>query len=322
MAPGVGFTIPIAATIGYLVITGSFEYFIDIVRNFYPLYGQMTYTLQSSILPSDRPAYVILNMIYMSRNTLWLIPAIVAIGLLRLRRNFNTPQKLQFWLLISLILCYWIMPALAGQFFTYHWIIFLYFILQLGSFCFIDDEPVPQVRRYPNRPFINALLPRVTMIVVILVSPLVPQEFNDQIRGLPLPPPNDGRVDTFSGYLSAHMQPGDRVQALDWTGGALQAMLMTQAVPATRFTEDFWLYAYLYDPYIQGLRSQFIAQFSAAMPRFVLEVFGPDRPWITGPDTSHDFQALQTILAANYQVVLEGDQYRIYQRRPSTTEAF
>ena len=123
-------------------------------------------------------------------------------------------------------------------------------------------------------------------------------------------------MEELTAYLNMHLHPGDSVQALDWTGGPLQSMLMAQApVAVTRFAYASMLYADVSQPYLQSLRSEFITQFRRSQPRYVLEVYDDSSPWINGPDTTRSFPELQTDLDNQYQVVLQGNGYRIYERR-------
>ncbi len=122
------------------------------------------------------------------------------------------------------------------------------------------------------------------------------------------PPPRNGRVDLVAGFLEQHLQPGDRVQPLDWTGGGVvQAMLVARAQVATRFVNDFHFYHHLSEPYIQDLRKEFIGDLKAAPPRLSSATRGGDKPWVRGEDTTRVFNSLESFIETNYQVVLEED---------------
>src|SRR5579859_2624615 len=53
---------------------------------------------------------------------------------------------------------------------------------------------------------------------------------------------------------------------------------------------------FLSTSYIQGLRTEFIAEFSAAMPRFVLEVYGLTGPGLLAPIPATTFQHCRLFL--------------------------
>jgi hypothetical protein len=56
-------------------------------------------------------------------------------------------------------------------------------------------------------------------------------------------------------------------------------------------------------------------ELQTAKPRFVIEVFTEDKPWITGLDTSREFPELREYLNEDYSVVVDREDYRIYERR-------
>ncbi len=105
-----------------------------------------------------------------------------------------------------------------------------------------------------------------------------------------MPPPKDGRVDEIAAFLQSNFKPGDLVQPLDWTGGAVHAMLIARAQLATRFVYDFHFYHHISSPYIQGLRGQFIESMKETRPRFVIQITADDKPWVSGPDTTREFR--------------------------------
>ena len=114
-------------------------------------------------------------------------------------------------------------------------------------------------------------------------------------------------------FLREHLQPGELVQPLDWTGGAVHGMLEARAPLATRFMYDFHFYHHVDTPYIARLRRQFLRQLSESRPRFVIQVF-EGRPWPGGPGTTRDFPLLQTLLDTEYRVVREAETYRVLER--------
>ena len=109
--------------------------------------------------------------------------------------------------------------------------------------------------------------------------------------------------------LDARLSNSDRVQPLDWTAGAVHAMLIAKALPATPYIYDYYFYHYLSEPYIQEIRQRYIQALRAQPPRFMLDVSDKLRP--TGIDTTDRFPELEALLKANYRTVKQGDNYRI-----------
>ena len=91
-------------------------------------------------------------------------------------------------------------------------------------------------------------------------------------------------------------------------------MLETRAHIATPFGFDFYFYHHVSNPYIQDLRTKFINDLEVSSPRFIVEVTAVDKPWVSGEDTSHEFLDYR-ILAENYSITIEEDDYVIYERR-------
>ena len=138
------------------------------------------------------------------------------------------------------------------------------------------------------------------------------RNFISQLRGEPIKAPVAGRVDAIDAFLRSHLKPGDTVQPLDWTGGALHAMLKARAVVATPYIYDYHFYHHVNDPYIQKIRARFIARLKEKRPKFIIHVLDEPRPW--GKDTSTDFPELQRFLEKNYSRVSAGHGYEILQR--------
>lgn len=296
----IGFLIPIIAIIIWLASTNALTPFLDIALNYWSLYSQINGELV--ILSSTQRLSYILNLVWrFGGHGLWLIPAAFAIYL---------NQNKKTYLLASLALCYAIYPAFTGQFFPYHYILFLYFIIILASLSLPNSRfPIPNHQlRITNYASLIFLL---TILFTIKPS----QTFLRQINNQPIVTSSDRAVE-ISNFLEKNLEEGDFVQPLDWTGGTLLAMLETRAPIATEYVFDFYFYHHISDPYIQNLRNDFMSQLQDSMPRFIIEVTSADKPWIGGDDTSRTkFPELQNFLDENYSITIQKDDYVIYERR-------
>ena len=105
------------------------------------------------------------------------------------------------------------------------------------------------------------------------------------------------------------------MQPLDWTGGAVHAMLIARARPATEFIYDFHFYHHVSNPYIQELRRRFLAEMRSAKPRFVIQFTSDVKPWPNGSDTSRQFPELQQYLEANYLPCQKTPDYVLWERK-------
>jgi len=298
----IGFLIPVSLVTAWLAFNHALTPFISIAKNYWPLYAQINGRME--ITPANERLSFLLSQVWrLGGYGLWLIPAALGVYL---------NQNKQTYLLASLALVYAIYPVLSGQFFPYHYIPFIYFILLLASTA-ISIFHLPLSTHHLPRAFILHLSSFVLLSAIIL-SIRPSQTFIRQLEGKPIAIAADRAVE-ISRFLEKHLEPGDKVQPLDWTGGTLLAMLETHAHIATDYVFDFYFYHDVSQPYIQSLRADFMTQLQKASPRFVVEVTAIDKPWVSGENTTRDFPELRTFLAAKYSVTIQKDDYVIYERK-------
>ena len=302
-----GFAIPVFMVLAWLAFTGALTPFLDIARNYWPLYaqvnGQMEITAQSTRIP-----FLLTQSLKLGGHAIWLLPALIGIYLV------PQQQKRQAYLLASLALCYAIYPAFSGQFFEYHYIPFVYFIVLLASLTLVSHTESLSVKHssfifYPS----SFLLSSFILFAIILVNLRPSPTFIRQINGRPIAKTTDRAVE-IARYLEENLKDGDTVQPLDWTGGTLLAMLETRAHIATPYVFDFYFYHHVSTPYIQSLRADFMSDLQEAHPRFIVEVTAIDKPWLSGEDTTREFPELRVFLNENYSVTIQEDDYVIYER--------
>ncbi len=295
-----GFSIPVFIMIIWLGPTGALTPFLNIASNYWPLYsqidGQMAINAGAGRIP-----FLLNQFLRFGGNALWLIPALIGIYL---------NQNKKVYLLASLALCYAIYPALSGQFFPYHYIPFVYFIILLASLTI----PATQffTLREPRSDAFYSLLPSFFFLLAIFINIRPSTTFLRQLEGKPIFIAAS-RADEISRFLEKNLQAGDTVQPLDWTGGALLAMLETRTHIATPYIFDFYFYHHVSTPYIQSLRADFMNDLKLTNPHFIIEITAIDKPWVSGEDTSREFPELRTFLNENYSVTIQKDDYVIYE---------
>jgi len=299
---GLGFIIPLGVAGLYLWRENALRSFLDIALNYWPLYNQLSGD-QVLLSGGERLRYLVERALTLRDYPIWLAPALLGLFNSQFLVPLDASQKRKARLLFWLAVCYALYPLAGGTFWIYHWIPFGYFILQLSSLCVLE---LPATLPWLERNF---------AALALLFTMLVALNFPNLGKRLETPPPpRNGRVDLVAGYLEQHLQPGDRVQPLDWTGGgAVQAMLIARAQVATRFVNDFHFYHHLSEPYIQDLRKEFVGDLKAAPPRFIISYSNGDKPWVRGEDTTREFNSLKRFIEANYRVMLEEDGITIYE---------
>jgi hypothetical protein len=299
----VGFGAPVLCVLAHLWLTGALASFVDIAANYWPLYGGLS-GWHETISGLRRLSYLVEGYRVLGGFAFWVAPAAVGVYVALYGSELSDGQKRGVRLLLGLAFFYSIYPVFSGQFWPYHWLPFLYFLMQLSSLCLVE--------RPQNTSRGAHLFP--TLVLALVIAAAVPLPvFQDALAGR-VAAPKGGRVDEIAAFLRQNLRPGDTVQPLDWTGGAVHAMLISEARIATPFIYDFHFYHHISKDYIKGLRRRFIEALEEGRPRFVINVFGGDKPWVWGADTTTEFFELQSFLGANYRAVYGGNGYVIHRR--------
>lgn len=251
---------------------------------------------------ADWALYATQSLAALGRQTLWLAPA--AAGLLLAFSVARPPEAARRAVVLALgmAVVFALLPALAGQFEPGNWLPMLYFLAVLSGLCLL---PVID----PAAGWFLRVFPAALLILVLFLRR---DAAWDLVAGDPPAAPADGQVDAMAAYLRGRLQPGDRVQPLDWGGGAAQAMLLAGAQPATRFTSD---QVFLRDPgsdSVKALRAGLIDGLTARPPRFVLYVAGY-RFTGDGANVATDFPELSALLGSQYRLAFSSDTFRVYE---------
>ena len=301
--PGIaGFSLPLIATLVYLGVNGALAPFLDIILNYWPLYTHLTDN-HVTIAGLPRIEYYFDEYRKLGGFSLWMAPATVGAFISLYHSKLDNLQRRQVALLIGMAVCYGIYPLFTGQFWKYHWFLFLFFSLQISSLCLVT---LPEEKSKGNY-----LFPVIILFVIFGMTA-------DHLfyRSLMLGNvPSSARItrsDEIANFLTTHLEPGDTVQPLDWMGGALDAMLKSRAKIATPFVYDFYFYHHVSSDYIQGLRKEFIKDLVRSNPRFVIRITR-DRSQVSGEDTTRKFVELNSILEENYKVLYEGNGYIVFE---------
>jgi hypothetical protein len=299
-----GFAAPTLLAALWLWATGSLAPFVEIVVHYWPLFAGLDGHHRVLEGPA-RLEYALAQYARLGGHTLWLAPALLGTYLALFASELSRSARAQVVLIAGLCFSASLYTAASGRFWDYHWLLFLYFLLLLAALCFAAPRPAASAlqRIFP--------LAVVWLVIVGLLRP--PAIVGEQLRGRPLPAPNAGRVDEIAEYLRRELRPGDTVQPLDWTGGAIHALLIARAPAATPWITDFQFYHHTSDPYIREIRERFVADLTRAKPRFVVRV-GHERDLPRGRDASWRIEGLEQILARDYRFDRRGEGYTILRR--------
>lgn len=302
----VGFALPLVAIVFKLWLNGSLHTFLDTATNYWPLYGAISGKLEYVPDPAIRLASRWKEFTGFGGFTAILVPTMLGIFISFFNAEQDSARRRIVLLTASLAVAYAIHTFLAGKYWAYQWLEFAYFAIVLASLCLLSP-PIPARNS-------RILYPAIVLFVAMAAFISPPAQFMAALTGKPLFNQNLARADQIGEFLKKRLKPHDRVQALDWTGGAIQGMLIARAQPATTFLVDAGLYCRVSHPYIQKWRLRFIKELQESKPRFIIQV-ETNRPWITGPDTSKEFPELEDLLKSHYTAVFEGDGYSILERK-------
>lgn len=298
----IGVLLPIIGFGIWLYVIGAHRAFLDIALNYWPLYTHLNGQF-ATISGMPRLVYLFQKMRTFAGLSLWVAAALIGSYVVLFVTSMNQLQKRQVSLLLFLALAYTIYPIFAGQFFTYHWLLYLFFIIQLSSLCLVKQPA-------ELRP-VQRLFPVLVLLFVIFTS--LPVRIFFTMLTSHSADKREERVNQISDFLKENIVNGDTVQPLDWTGGTIHALLRSKTMIATPFIYDFHFYHHVSNGYIQQLRKRFIRDLQDSKPRFILQVTDEDKPWPSGADTTREFKELQSILDAHYRIVRKGEGYLIYQ---------
>lgn len=300
-----GMALPLALVFLWLWRSGGLAGYREMLTYHLPLY--LSLTGEHKVITSQvlRWLYDLQEVGKIGGFGIWLAPAALGTYLALQQAGLDRKRRLFVLLMVGQLVMYGIYVVLGAKFWPYHWLPFLYFTTLLASLCLLA---LPDVTGAAAR-----LAPVITLAVVCFLAFPPSNDFYGQLWGQTPRSPEGGRADAIAAYLADHLEPGDTVQALDWTGGGNHALLIVKAKMATPFFEDYEFYHHISNPFIQELRRRFVSRLQEVKPRFIVEVLV--KPRVSGPDTTTEFPALRQFMDEHYTVASTGDGYLIYEWR-------
>jgi hypothetical protein len=297
-----GCSVPIAAAFAWVQAHGASDAFLDIVQGYWPLYNELTGARPHHVLSGSDLWWYRVDRFIFSRDLRQLIlwPAAGGVWLALTYSTLDAPRRARVILLLAVAVALEIYPLAAGKYWGYHWLPSIYGASLLTGLCFVPLDPLRRPRHV------------VAAAVVLIVSAQlagVAREWRAYLL-------RDGTptvAEEIAGELAPRLAPGDTVQPLDWTGGAVHALLLTRTRIATPFLYDFYFYHHPDSGYVTALRRRFLDQLAAARPAFVVMTDQLRR--LEGPRTTYRFDALTGLLARDYCVVVATRRFVLYERR-------
>jgi hypothetical protein len=311
---GTGLVAPLAIAMVWLAANAAFTPFTEMLFHYIPLHSAMT-GWHENISGLHRVGYLIENTVMLGGYGVLFVGALFGAYIVAERNDIQKPVAMSFLCVLLCALSYAVYPTLAGKFWGYHYMPFAYFCAISTGFCFFSWNSKSSPRGLFR---FRGVLPIMAFFAAVTIQLNLPRYVLslkwDLSSGVEVHAPKGGRVDEIATWLKARLRQDDTVQPLDWTGGALHAMLLSEARLATTFMYDYHFYHHVSRPLIQELRRSFIRQLQTSRPRFVIEV-ETNKPWVSGLDSNRSFPELKDLLNRHYVVAFRGNGYLIHERK-------
>ncbi len=289
-----GGTLPVVASLAWLAHAGALTAFASMVRDYLPLHLQQS-GAHVFLAPAAHARYLLVHALYLGG--LAPLLACAAVGGMLVDRQLGEERRKQllFRCVCAVLAIYALVPVLAGQFWDYHYQPFQYWLIALLSLL-----ALPLLRGRAAVSACAALL----LTGCWLYSARHSHTFAAR-------PAKGGLVAAMASTLERYVPPGAPVQPLDWTSGAVHALLRTGHPLGTQFLYDYHFYHHVATPYIQSLRGRFLAELVERRVSFILEVRRPYKDVVSGVGTSDRFDALTRLLEERYETLYETPGYRL-----------
>ncbi|MBE7466496.1 MAG: hypothetical protein HS116_23750 [Planctomycetes bacterium] len=309
---GAGFGLVLGLGVLALAIHGGIFAFWDTVRNYWPVYTQQMFDgAIRTATPAERQEFFF-NALYSFKNLngrqLLILPALLASVAYWDSSGANPNLRATARLLRTCLVLYYLEVLIVGNFHPYSWIPMVYFMIALCSLIFAN-LPIA----------VSSNMKRVltwgTFGCLVWSLWYLPHSFVNQIHGRPPITPWTHRTAEMVAYLKPRLEPNDKIQALDWLGGTERVQTELQADNGTEFLTDVVFFHATSHPYVKLLQQRFLDQMAASPPRFVIPV-DYTRMYTVDPTDDGSFRKqVGALLAARYKVVVQGDGYRILERK-------
>jgi hypothetical protein len=292
----------IAAPIG----TAGLASYLEIVREYYPLYHQMNG--QGSLWELHGPSDY-LRRYGVDAFELILDYRFAALSFLGLALAWNLRERkllAQVVTLSGVALSALLYVPVTGKFWPYHSFPLFYALSLLAGLAVSDAL----VRSSIQAAWQNGIV----CLAIALSLPLGTMlgeywRWRDDRAYLV----KGGRVALIARYLEEHTRPGEPVMALDTTSGALHGLYQARRPMYGRLVYDYMLYHHIDAPYIQRMRAELLDQIADGGFDVLVRM---DDTWSRRPN----FPELDTTIAAHFDVALQENAVTIFRRRTREQE--
>ena len=292
-----------AFLIGGLALLGAADDWFWLLRNYLPLYAQLSGQLgfePDILLGWQERIRFIVDESY--AGTTWALPLAAWLTLMIDRRSeWGRAGAMA----ASFLFVAWLYPIPPGTFWTYH---------QTPAFfaAGVVLAVLVGARIDATR---GTRLDRVIVVCAALwlAQGQMTRWVENAVRNRDVGGGNGAATD-LAAYLRTHRAPGETVQPLDTVIGVVDGMWRADAPLATSFTYQFMFFHHPNSPTIQLFRARFLRELDAARPALIVRAAGAG--WLCGGVASTpDFDELERLIADHYQVEHTASEFTVYRRR-------
>ena len=296
----VGFALPICACLVWLYAIDALPQFRFLVTKYLPLHIQQS-TFHVFMETPARLKYLVKAAIHLG--DFWILaggPLLLAVLQYLNRSTMTREHHIKLGAILAMTASFSVIPVISGQFWDYHYFPYIFFAILCAVTCL-------GLARRALSPFL-----RVATGIGALAFPALqgiflydPEIISKNNRDMKV-------VTDMQAALERHLPAGGKVQPIDWTKGAIHAMLRERVLIATPFFYDYHFHHHFSGEITTQLRAEFLTALNTSRPELLLEV--PTRPRMKGFDTSYDWPALDTFISENYRIVETGEHHVIHLR--------
>lgn len=300
---GLGGATLFSAGLLWLYWSGGLPYFIDMCLHYLPLYQSLNGAHETTTLAERWQ-----NTLYWWKYYLWLWPYSVAAGLLYTLYNTEegSPKRALALALVALAACYNLYPLLAGKFWDYHWIPYIFFSVLATSTLLL-----PPKKNSLKQRSLSAI--SLLFFLCVMSTQYLPESGNyEQIQRYPDIKIDQSFTDQVTTFIKQHLNKGEKIQIIDTGGLATLFLLRSEAVIATPYLEAYTLQHHTNSTYVQHAQQDFLQRLNTAPPQLFLVMSNFARP--TGPNTIREIPGLKDFLNQHYSVIWQHKAFTIWQR--------
>jgi hypothetical protein len=281
--------------------TASLASYLEIVREYYPLYHQMN---SHGSLWELHGLSDYLRRYGLGTFELFFDYRFIALPFLGLALAWNLRERrllAQVVTLCGVALCALLYIPITGKFWQYH-AFPLYYAMSLLAGLAVSGA---LERSRTQAAWQNGIV----CLAIALSLPLGTMlEEYWRWGGDRAYPVKGGRVALIARYLEENTRPGEPVMALDTTSGALHGLYQARRPMYGRLVYDYMLYHHIDRPYIRKLRAELLDQLAGNGFDVLVRM---DDTWSRRPN----FPELDATIAEHFDVALQENEVTIFRRR-------